>query len=56
MIIIFDGDTLKLLDDLEQFSGKSQKLTLDFMLANFKILGEPQDAVIERPISKDTLI
>ena len=42
MIIIFDGDTLKLLDDLEQFSGKSQKLTLDFMLQNFKILSKKE--------------
>jgi hypothetical protein len=42
MIIIFDGDTLKLLDELEQFSGKSQKLTLDFILENFKILTRKQ--------------
>lgn len=37
MIIIFNGDTLALLERLQQFSGKSQKVTLDFMLENFRI-------------------
>lgn len=58
MIIIFDGDTLDLLQRLEQFSGKDQKLTLDFMLENFKILQlkDLENAINERPIPKDTLL
>lgn len=38
MIIIFNGDTLQLKDCLKRFSGATEKVTLDFMLENFKML------------------
>lgn len=37
MIIIFNGDTLDLKNRLQQWSGRDEKSTLDFMLQNFKI-------------------
>ena len=43
MVIIFNGDTVDLLKRLEQYSGQDQKITLDFMMRNFKIMDVEMD-------------
>jgi len=38
MLIIFNGTTLDLVKRLQRFSGSTEKVTLDFILENFKMM------------------
>lgn len=42
MIIIFKGKTLDLLHSLEQFSGRDEGATLDYILENFQRMSKKE--------------
>jgi len=52
MIIVFNGNTEDLLESLKRFSGATQKVTLDFMLENFKILTKEHKVVLMKQFSE----
>ncbi len=47
MIIVFNGTTLDLVKRLEQFSGNDEKVTLDFIMENFKIMKHQDNEIIQ---------
>lgn len=53
MIIVFNGTTLDLVKRLEQFSGNDEKVTLDFMMENFKIMKHEDDPEVIKAIHKE---
>lgn len=58
MIIIFNGDTLQLKDSLKRFSGATEKVTLDYLLENFRIPSkkELEDAIKAGKIKAGSLV